>query len=103
MSAVQLAIDKGLFRKSPSPQAEPCMRTILQVALQIAEGLAFLHSRCVVHCDFSGSTLLTSMHDSPLPSLADWQKLDSSLVPCRLIPKQPFMSAHSVACDLSIF
>ena len=68
---MQLAIDKGLFRASPSPKAEPCMQTILQVALQIAEGLAFLHSRCVVHCDFSGSALLDPMHDSPLPAMAD--------------------------------
>jgi hypothetical protein len=58
---------KGLFRASSSPQAEPCMRTILQVALQIAEALAFLHSRCVVQCDFSGSALLDPLHDGLLP------------------------------------
>ena len=50
----QVAVDKGLFRAAPTPTAQPCMETILQTALQIAEGLAFLHLRCVVHCDLSG-------------------------------------------------
>ena len=56
----QVAIDKGLFRTAPTPKAQPCMETILQTALQIAEGLTFLHSRCVVHCDLSGGAHLPS-------------------------------------------
>ena len=52
----QVAIDKGLFRTAPNPKAAPCMDTILRTALELAEGLAFLHSRCVVHCDLSGGT-----------------------------------------------
>ena len=50
----QVAIDKGLFRTALNPKAQPCLETILQTALEVAEGLAFLHSRCVVHCDLSG-------------------------------------------------
>ena len=51
--AAQVAVDKGLFRTAPTPKAGPCLNTILQTALEIAEGLAFLHSCCVVHCDLS--------------------------------------------------
>lgn len=49
----QVAVDKGLFRTAPTPKAGPCLNTVLQTALEIAEGLAFLHSCCVVHCDLS--------------------------------------------------
>ncbi len=54
----QLAVDKGLFRTAPTPKAPPCLNTILQTALEIAEGLAFLHSCCVVHCDLSAGALI---------------------------------------------
>ena len=54
----QVAVDKGLFRMAPTPKAGPCLNTILQTALEIAEGLAFLHSCCVVHCDLSAGALV---------------------------------------------
>ncbi|CAK0783773.1 hypothetical protein CVIRNUC_006973 [Coccomyxa viridis] len=63
---LELAVDKGLFRTAPTPKAPPCLNTILQTALEIAEGLAFLHSCCVVHCDLSaGNVLLCSDSEQP--------------------------------------
>ena len=53
----QVAVDKGLFRTAPTPMAGPCLTTVLQTALEIAEGLVFLHSCCVVHCDLSAGAL----------------------------------------------
>ena len=57
-ACAQVAVDKGLFRMAPTPKAGPCLNTILQTALEIAEGLAFLHSCCVVHCDLSAGALV---------------------------------------------
>ena len=53
---MQEAIDKGWFRKERQLIApnRPDMETILASARDIAEGMAFLHARDVVHGDLTG-------------------------------------------------
>ncbi|KAK9918541.1 hypothetical protein WJX75_004858 [Coccomyxa subellipsoidea] len=56
--SLEEAVDKGAFRTAPTPIAPPSMATILQTALEIAQGLAFLHSRDILHCDISSANVL---------------------------------------------
>ena len=56
----QEAVDKGWFRKEREltrpGSAIPNTETILATALDIAEGVAFLHAQGVVHGDLTGGT-----------------------------------------------
>ena len=84
----QVAVDKGLFRMAPTPKAGPCLNTILQTALEIAEGLAFLHSCCVVHCDLSaGAPVLLSQCSACSTPVS---------VPVRFASHGPFCDVQSV-------
>ena len=74
--AMQEAIDKGWFRKEREltlpGSGIPDIRQILATALDIAEGVAFLHERGVVHGDLTGGTCifsrtLTSSFPKPVP------------------------------------
>lgn len=53
----QEAVDKGWMREErslTSVDGVPCLATILAVALEIAQGMSFLHERNVVHGDLTG-------------------------------------------------
>ena len=76
---MQEAIDKGWFRKEReltlAGSGIPDTTRILATALDIAEGVAFLHARGVVHGDLTGGTCTliymppTSSQAEPNPSL----------------------------------
>ena len=51
---LQEASDKGFFR----PEGKPNMAAILNVAAQVADGMAFLHARGVAHGDLTGGNVL---------------------------------------------
>ena len=60
--ALQEACDKGVFQVDGAPSAPAILRT----ALEIAEGMAFLHDRGIVHSDLTGGNiLLASAEDAP--------------------------------------
>ncbi len=40
------------------PDSPPCMETLLTTAREVASGLAFLHSKDILHCDISGGRSL---------------------------------------------
>ena len=50
---------KGVFLKERRPdedvnvQREPHLRILLQTALEIAEGMMYMHSQNILHCDLS--------------------------------------------------
>ncbi|KAK9915620.1 hypothetical protein WJX75_001643 [Coccomyxa subellipsoidea] len=69
MGCLQEAVDKGWMREErslTSVDGVPCLATILAVALEIAQGMSFLHERNVVHGDLTGgNVLLTSSEEQP--------------------------------------
>ncbi len=48
------AVDRGWLRKKRSLAAPPDMRAVLRTLREVAEGMAFLHSNDVLHCDLTG-------------------------------------------------
>ena len=61
---MQEAVDKGWFRKEREltrpGSGIPDIAQILATALDIAQGVAFLHARDVVHGDLTGGTYIFS-------------------------------------------
>ncbi|PSC73115.1 kinase [Micractinium conductrix] len=52
------AVDRGWLRRKRSLVAPPDMRTVLRTLREVAQGMAFLHSRDVLHCDLTGNNVL---------------------------------------------
>ena len=52
------AVDRGWLRRKRSLVAPPDMRTVLRTLREVAQGMAFLHSRDVLHCDLTGGQQL---------------------------------------------
>jgi tRNA A-37 threonylcarbamoyl transferase component Bud32 len=68
---LQDAINKGWFRKAPiSREQPPDFDKIIDTALEISSGMAFLHARGVVHGDLTGAyaSTLANIIDIYLPS-----------------------------------
>ena len=66
--AVQLAIARGRFQR---PSGRPLSAAILDVAHDVAAGMAALHSRAVAHGNLcSASVLLTPSSVKLFPSLS---------------------------------
>lgn len=65
---MQEAVDKGWFRKERElthpGSGIPATKPILATALDIAEGVAFLHARGVVHGDLTGGKHMFSITSS---------------------------------------
>ena len=59
---LQEAIDRGWLRKKPHAAAGPNHTKVLCTALDIAEGMKYLHSKLIVHGDLTGEPAL-SPHD----------------------------------------
>ncbi|KAL4434067.1 hypothetical protein ABPG75_000508 [Micractinium tetrahymenae] len=52
------AADRGWLRKMRSLTAPPDMRVVLRTLREVADGMAFLHSNDVLHCDLTGNNVL---------------------------------------------
>ena len=67
MHSLQDANDRGWFRTEPSrAKGKPDMGIILPTALEMAQGLSYLHSQGVLHGDLSpGNVLLSDKPDAP--------------------------------------
>jgi serine/threonine protein kinase len=65
--ALQSGIDRGFFRNKRSIlEGTPNVAAILATASQIADGMAYLHERGIIHGDLAGgNVLLTSDETSP--------------------------------------
>ena len=65
--ALQDAIDRGWFRTEPSRlTGKPKIRTIVAVALEIAQGMSYLHGKKVLHSDLTpGNVLLKQAPEVP--------------------------------------
>ena len=61
---VQDAIDRGWFRVEHKPDSPPCLDTLLTTASEVVRGLAFLHSKDILHSDLSSSNVLTLLSAS---------------------------------------
>jgi hypothetical protein len=51
---VPAAVDRGWVRKKRSLTAPPSMPSVLRTLREVASGMAFLHSRDIMHCDLTG-------------------------------------------------
>jgi hypothetical protein len=58
------AVDRGWMRKKRSLTASPDMRSLLCTLREIAAGMAFLHSKDVLHCDLTGNNVLLEAVDA---------------------------------------
>ena len=67
MSIMQDANDRGWFRTEPSrTKGKPDMSIILPTALELAEGLGYLHEQGILHGDLSpGNVLLADEPSAP--------------------------------------
>ena len=60
--ALQMAIERGLLREDASnSDRPPNLPLVLSLAAQIAEGMAFLHARDVLHGDLCGGAALEAL------------------------------------------
>ena len=66
-NCVQDANDRGWFRTEPSrAKGKPDMSIILPTALELAEGLEYLHDQGILHGDLSpGNVLLANDPSAP--------------------------------------
>eukprot|EP00884_Botryococcus_braunii_P023575 jgi/Botrbrau1/9901/Bobra.0012s0004.1 len=64
--SVSDAVNKGWFRKTPiSRDQPPDLDKIIDTAYEIADGMAYLHARGVVHGDLTGGNVLLASDPNP--------------------------------------
>lgn len=58
------AVQKGWFRQERNIHSKPNMRVILHTLRDVAAGMAYLHSKDILHCDLTGNNVLLTASES---------------------------------------